>query len=242
MQTLTTQQPLRQPGPTNPVAVLQVWLRQLAVPVSRTTIRQTVENHPDYPSLLSLSDALDEWQVDNAALNLNSVEQLRELPTPFMAYHTAQSGFYVLVESVSNDSLTFVEPTSGQRQTETLEQFQTHWSGVVLLAEKTELSGEVNYAAHRRIEWLNALRLPLVVAAVGLLLLLALSVTVSTLTGLQAVWLLTKAVGLTLSIALVMKQLGHANALTDRFCQALSKAGCENVLQSPAAKYLNRII
>ncbi len=241
MQTLTDTQPLRRPDPTNPVAVLQAWLRKVKVPVSQTTIRQTVENHPDYPSLLSLSDALDEWQIDNAALHLNSVEQLRELPTPFVAYHTAQSGFYVLVESVAGESITFVEPTSRQRQTETLEQFQQHWSGVVLLAEKTEQSGEADYATLRRNERLNALRLPFAVASIGLLLLLALSVVLPTLTGLQAVWLLTKAVGLTLSIALVMKQLGHSNALTGRFCQTLSKAGCESVLQSPAATVVGNV-
>lgn len=48
----------------NPVAALQVWLRQMAVPVCNNTVRQTVENHPNFPSLLSMSEALNEWQVD----------------------------------------------------------------------------------------------------------------------------------------------------------------------------------
>lgn len=230
MQTLTTQQ-----LQANPVALLQAWLGQLAVPVSKTTIRQTVENHPDYPSLLSLSDALDEWQVDNAALQLGSVEQLRELPTPFVACLTGQGNYYSLVQTVTNGAVRFVEPVTRQPQTETLEEFSKHWSGVVLLAEKTEQSGELDYRTNRRQEIVENLRWPSILIGAFLVIGVSLLTIGKSIILSGWLWLLANTVGLGLSLLLVQKQLGHANSLTDRLCKVAGKAGCDEVLNSPAA-------
>lgn len=48
-------------------------------------------------------------------------------------------------------------------------------------------------------------------------------------------WLLTKSIGLGLSLLLVQKQLGHANALTNKLCNVTGKTGCDEVLNAPAA-------
>lgn len=230
MQTLTTQQ-LK----INPIATLQAWLGQLAVPVSKTTIRQTLENHPDFPSLLSLSETLDEWQVDNAAIQLGHVEQLRELPTPFVAYHTEQKGYYILVQAITNGEVSYMEPVTRQYHTETLEEFSKHWSGVVLLAEKTGQSGEADYAISRQREIIENLRWPLILTGTLFLVGLGLQTISESLTSSGWLWFLTKSVGLGLSLLLIQKELGYSNDLTDRLCSVTGKAGCDVVLNAPAA-------
>ena len=145
---------------TNAQATVGALLRQLRVSVTSQTIRQTLWQHPDFPSLLSISDALDDWQVDNAAIQLGHVEQLRELPTPFVVHSTKEGGLYLLIESVANGTITSMEPNRQHRQTEPEAQFAKHWSGVVLMAEKTEQSGELDYQRKHRQEVIENLRWP----------------------------------------------------------------------------------
>jgi len=220
---------------TNAQATVGVLLRQLWVPVTSQTIKQTLRQHPDFPSLLSLSDALDEWQVDNAAIQLGHVEQLRELPTPFVVHSTNAGGLYLLIESIANGTVSSFEPASQQRQTEPEAQFAKHWSGVVLMAEKTEQSGVADYQTHRRQEIIENLRWPSVLIGALLVVCVVLLTVSESLTPLGWLWVLTKAVGLTISLLLVQKQLGHSNNLTDTLCKITGKAGCDEVLNAPAA-------
>ncbi len=54
-------------------------LRSLKIPVTQTAIIDTVEGHPDHPSLVSISDALNKWKVNNAALQVDK-GRVDELP------------------------------------------------------------------------------------------------------------------------------------------------------------------
>ncbi|WP_020598438.1 vitamin K epoxide reductase family protein [Spirosoma panaciterrae] len=219
----------------NASATLYALLKRMDVKVTRATVQESLERHPDFPSLLSLSDVLTDWQVESAALQLNTTEQFRELPFPFIAHLRKEGGWYVLVTALKGDRITYVDTAEGQL-TESLADFEQQWSGVVLLAEVSELSGEPEYAPKRKQEWLTDLRGTFVLGSIGLLFLLAVLGVASTFSRLDWLWLLTKTVGLTLSVLLVLKQLGSRNTLTDRLCRINSKTNCDNVLNSPAAK------
>ncbi len=56
----------------------------LKVPLTNLTLQTTLEEHPDYPSLLSLSDAFDTFKIENAAIQIDA-EQLETLPPPYIA-------------------------------------------------------------------------------------------------------------------------------------------------------------
>ncbi len=43
-------------------------IKSLNIPVTATTAVEQVEDHPDFPSLYSISDSLTKWKVENAAL------------------------------------------------------------------------------------------------------------------------------------------------------------------------------
>lgn len=219
----------------NAITTLHALLKGLGAKVTQATVREVLEHHPDFPSLLSLSDALTEWQVENTGLQLNTVEQVRELPFPFIAHLRKKGGWYVLVTALQGDRITYTDSTEG-RKTESLTDFEKGWSGVVLLAEANEQSGEADYAPRRKQEFLTELRSPFVIGSIGLLMLIALLSVAKTLTAPDWLLLLSKSMGLALSILLVAKQLGSKNALTDRLCRINSKTNCDDVLNSPAAK------
>jgi ABC-type bacteriocin/lantibiotic exporter with double-glycine peptidase domain len=60
-------------------------LRQLKVKVNNKTVDDTLQNHPDWPSLLCIGDALGKWHIPNGAGKIES-SLIEELPLPFLAY------------------------------------------------------------------------------------------------------------------------------------------------------------
>jgi ABC-type bacteriocin/lantibiotic exporter with double-glycine peptidase domain len=61
------------------------WLQKLNIPVSARYIKEKFLSHPDYPSLLSITDSLNELGIENAALVVDK-EKLNEIPIPFLAH------------------------------------------------------------------------------------------------------------------------------------------------------------
>ena len=210
-------------------------LKALSIKVTSSTARHTLEGHPEFPALSSMSDALDRWHVANAAFRLGTVEQLRELPLPFLVHQDQQGGWFRLITHIEGDKLSYWDSDKGTGQ-QSLANFERTWSGVVLVAETNADSGETNYASENRKERLDALRQSTIYTLGGLILVLTLSMLLPSLTLLQGSWLLTKTLGLALSIALLAKQFGNRNLFIDRLCRVGAKSSCQNLLDSPAAK------
>ena len=61
------------------------FLRLLKVKVNNTTVNETLQNHPDWPTLLCVSDSLNKWNIPNGAGKID-VNKIQELPIPFIAY------------------------------------------------------------------------------------------------------------------------------------------------------------
>ena len=47
---------------------------KLGLRVSPATIKEVITTHPEYPSLSTISDSLNEWNIENLAINI-SLEQ-----------------------------------------------------------------------------------------------------------------------------------------------------------------------
>ena len=219
----------------NAVTTLVQLLKALGVKVTPATVKRTLESHPEFPALSSLSDSLDRWRVDNAAFRLRTVEQLRELPLPFLIHYHEQGGLFRLVTRIEGDKLSYWDANTGTGQ-QSLADFERTWSGVVLVAETNADSGETEYALENRKERLKALRQPALYTLAGVTLMLTLSMLLPSLTLLQSGWLLTKTLGLALSIALLAKQFGSQNSLINRLCRVGAKTSCQSLLDGPAAK------
>lgn len=221
-------------GADNAISTLTQWLKLLGAKVTSATVRRTLERHPEFPALNSLSDALDRWRIANAAFRLGTVEQLRELPLPLVVHQKQNGGWFRLITGIEGNGLTYWDSEQGPGQ-QTLESFEQVWSGVVLIAEANADSGESNYELEHRKEWVNALREPAVYTLLGSVLVFGL-LLLPNLYWLQGGWLLTKTVGLALSITLLAKQFGSRNSLIDRLCRVGAKSSCQSLLDSPAAK------
>lgn len=210
-------------------------LRKLNVPITTSTVIESLERHPDYPSLYSISDNLQKWKVENLALKVEG-EKLEELPVPFIAHGKTGGGNFMLVNNV-NGLVDFIDD-SGKQRKKTREEFIKNWNNVVLLAEKTDQAGEKNYKKNRRKEILDAIRIPAII--LGCLSLIALSSIIFASVFVTSL-LLLKFAGSIVAGLLLWFEIDHFNPVTKQICSAGKKINCMAILNSKQSKVFNSI-
>ncbi|HYF29550.1 MAG TPA: thioredoxin domain-containing protein [Chitinophagaceae bacterium] len=197
------------------------WLRCLRIPIAYDLLRSRLLAHPNYPSLLSITDTLDELEIDNAALVVDK-EKISELPIPFLAYLNNRGGQFVVVTNVTDLQKKYPD-------------FYDQWNGIIIAAEKpANWHNDENEIATARRKKKHSLLLRQ--AAVLTLVIVAgmwfntswftLALTISSLAGLFV------------AILIVQHELGVTNPITDKLCGASSQTDCNAVMRSRPLKIL----
>ncbi len=223
----------------NAVAATLLFIRKLKVPVTATTVIETLQGHPDYPSLLSVSDSLHQWQIDNICLKAGP-EKLDELPVPFIAHLRAGRGSFAVVTSIMENEITYIDTESEKKPiTKSREDFLKAWSGVVLLAEAGEQSGEKDHSKNKKKEWLQQSVLPFMLIA-SLILIASRGSSVSPALFIATILLpAIKLAGCIVTGLLLWYEIDQQNELLKNICSGGKKTNCQTVLQSKQAKLFN---
>ena len=101
--------------------------------------------HPDYPSLLSVSDVLTGWKIENVSVRANE-DLLKELPTPFIAQLKAgKESYFTIVRDVTNGQLEILDVNSKSWKAVTKEEFGNLWTGTTTLVSPEDDAGEISY-------------------------------------------------------------------------------------------------
>lgn len=127
----------------------------LKVPATRTYIQQLLEDHPDYPSLLSISDVLKNYGVENIAVK-TELKKFNELSLPLIAQislvdNRKRDKYFTLVTDYSNEKISFIHPLDEKEFTISEEAFKEIFLDYVLLAEANESAGEKTLQKNRNI-------------------------------------------------------------------------------------------
>jgi uncharacterized membrane protein len=215
----------------NAYAVLYNLFHQLSIPFTPTYLVNELKNHPTYPSLQALQAVLNEYQVDNLAVQIG-IEQISALELPAIAHLHTQGGYFVLLQTIDNQAVTYLDPAKGEVQM-SISEFAPQWSGVVLMAVAKEQSGEPNYSQNQRLERDKKAYNYLIISNLTILFLLVLT---SAATWQVFGFLLSSCWGLGLSSLLLLSQLGKAPDLVQQVCHLTRRTNCEAVLQSSASK------
>jgi len=112
------------------------YLQKEQITIDKAEFEFQIKSHPDYPSLLAISDTLSFFSIDNLATRLGS-NQIDLLPERFMV---------LLMEKPSDTELNFVEKkgenytVTKEKRTELIskQELVDRWAGIVLLAEKKD--------------------------------------------------------------------------------------------------------
>ncbi|MFM9908545.1 MAG: vitamin K epoxide reductase family protein [Chitinophagaceae bacterium] len=197
--------------------IICTWLSSLSIRISPRYLTQQLQSHSDYPSLLSITDTLQELAIEHAAIQIEK-EQLPEIPVPFLAHLTGNGGEWVIIKNRDNLDKQFPH-------------FFERWKGTVLAAEKT--SGWSNKQNEKMLAK-ERQQQQITVTAIGFITLLAISGLIVANNSILAALLLTATAGIFISWLVVSKDLGIENKLADQVCGAT--ANCNEVIKSNAAK------
>lgn len=145
-----------------PVQATILLFRQFKAQVSKTTISNVLQQHPNYPSILSISETLNYWNVENVILN-TSVEKLKELPLPFITLLKGNENIFITVTQVSDSYVSYYSHINKKLITQEHNKFITLWKPVVLLAEPDKPIIEKNFSLIKRKEVLKKIKVSTII-------------------------------------------------------------------------------
>lgn len=220
---------------SNSFAVLSHLIKYLDIPVSRFTIKDHLEGHPDFPSLLSISDCLNSWEI---AHEIHQVSRENynpaEMPFPFIAHSPANGGRFMMVKEIVNSHVKFSDEHHAANEI-TEDEFLERWDGIILYAESNPQSGESNYKDSVVKGWLDLARIPF------LSLTLITGITLALINTTEIHWyyfgiLGIKLAGILVSILLLIYSINANNPFLQNLCTLGKKNNCNTILHSKTAR------
>ena len=228
----------------HPVRTTVQLLQRMGVHVTSRTVKETLEQHPDYPSLLSISESLSGWKVNNACIQVEP-DNLEKIPIPFITHLRYEGGIFVTVISIEGDRITYLDGEKGNTPlVKSRKDFIRAWTGAVLVAEAAEGAGEENYKAGRQKELLTRYRAPALLLCCTLL---AAAYAISSfrpgeVSAIAFYGVLSlKYLGSLVTGLLLYHEIDESDPIFQQLCTYSKKDGCKSILDSRAAKLFGLI-
>lgn len=226
---------------TNGPEMAEVLTSLLNVKVTATTLTKEIEEHPNYPSLLSISDVLTTYGVENIGIKFD-INKTASLPVPFVTQLQSETSniiFFTIVKQVKDHSIILYDPEKHSWAEFSTAEFKDRCSRIALLVEAVEGAGESDYKTKRREErkrdgrnYTKILTIPAIVV-IGVVI----SLVNSGLDALfPAVYSVLTLSGAAVATLLLFYELDMHNPLLRQICSSGKKVNCGTVLRSKGSK------
>jgi uncharacterized membrane protein len=216
----------------------------LNVKISDTTLKKEIEEHPDYPSLLSISDVLNTYHVENLSVKFQH-DQFVNIPTPFITPIKDSkiiTDSFTVVKGITADTVHFFDPEKNQWVISSKNDFLKRWtSGIVLLTEVESGAGEKEYdrkiraeKRNRIIQYLAIFSIPAIAIIAGMIAVMQNGIS----TLFPFIFLVFALIGTITGVLLLWFEIDQHNPVIQQICSAGKKVNCGAVLQSKASKII----
>lgn len=207
--------------------------------ISEHTIKKSLLNHPDYPSIKSITDSFQEWNISNIVVKI-SVNDLSEIPYPSLAQVTNKNkllpgNYFVLLIKQIKDEITYYEVGKGMI-TEVLHDFSERWEGVLILIKFNKFTGEYKYKKNLMNDYINKFSLIFKFLSISVLILSTIIYERNIL-----ISYLINIFGVIISFMLLKVESEGDYMIKRTFCEISNKISCLKVLNSKASKLLGII-
>ena len=191
---------------------LYQYLRYLNINVSKSYFEKLILSHPDFPSLLSLSDGMQQLGIQHYVANVSSTE-LENIEYPYLVHVDSNGGELLLIKK-SNDLIN--------------EQFSTKWTGIIIKAEYSEIKDESN-----NIQIIKDKNTKIIYVLLATILFGgSFSAVLFSKTETNILFYFISLVGLAIAVLLVSKDIGVKYERIEILCNSGSRANCDDVLNS----------
>ena len=220
----------------NCLMVCKRLLESLKIPYTRKFLTEKILAHPQYPSLLSISDTLTKYGVECVAAKLES-DRLDELPLPGIVQVSFAGGAYFQVLTDVSEEKVLIFDEKGRQKELSRFDFLMSWTGVSLLIEVGEDAAEP--------EIFQKIRNQQIIQGLAAVCVLSFSVWVGQglfsihSSGLSLFYFLLKFLGLVISGILLWYEQNKENTILRKFCVDGKSADCSSILDSKSFQYLD---
>ncbi|GAB5408256.1 MAG: hypothetical protein BalsKO_06210 [Balneolaceae bacterium] len=198
--------------------VLVDYLKYLNISVSDEYVKKIILSHPDYPSLLSISDALERLGVPSQIGRIEE-EHLYKVEFPVLIHLKSTNEGFLLVKSKDDLSKKHVN--------------LKEWKGVVLKAESVKKIKDTEHnKVYEKERFSKKIKLVLTVSLLGALLI----PTLHSFSWINLILLTTAMIGSILGYILIAKELGITYKPVESFCNTSTLTNCDKVLNSEGGK------
>lgn len=226
---------------TNAPEVAELIVKLIKAKISKTTLKKEIEEHPDYPSLLSISDVFTSQGIENIALRIDPAT-LTETSNPFIVQLNGDKKdevFFSVVREIKNNMVTFYDPVNHVWMTLDKDNFVKKITGIVLLVGEGDDVYERDYdkkiKAEKRqsfIQYAGIFTIPVLSIALGIFYYFQIGVNVI----FPFIYMLLTIIGCGIATLLIWYELDRHNPALNQICSAGKKINCGAVLQSDASK------
>lgn len=224
----------------NCTSVTKSLLKSLEVKFTDRYLEDTILSHPDHPSMLCISDTLSKYGINTIAVKVD-FQKLKELPLPSIVQFFDHGGVFYKIEKVSDEKVTY-KGLKGKLVSIPVNEFKERWTGVCLLAETTDSSGEPdikNKVLQKRtvdyFKWVGLLSL----ISWVVLILLDLQPFVGVAIWFVPSYFILKLVGLAMGIILLWYEVDKYNPTLQSLCSGDKRVDCNVVLNSKYSNLFN---
>ncbi len=227
---------------TNLFNVAKHYMQQLNVLVTKTTLKESLEQNPYYPSLYSIKNVFTKLGIANEAYQLVE-EDIDKIEPPFIAYCSGQNtgSDFVLVTKITETAVSYIAETNKPKHL-TKELFLKQWRKTVFIAEANAQSGEHDFAAKQKAENLKTTKQNLLYTGVILLIGLMVYIFIGNagVVNMLAAATITfiKLLGVGVTALLLIYEIDKNNSFVKNICSAGKQTNCDAVLKSKAGKIL----
>ena len=223
------------------IEIITTFLSLLQISFNKQTVRNFLNTHPYHPSIISISDLLDEFNIENAAVKIGK-PNFSQIPTPFIAKTSSSDGDYCLITILNENDITYLNEKGKWVNTKP-EYFFLQYSGVVLVAEKSKKSGEPFYFENKCKYLLkNILYLFTAILFTAISLTSLINYITQAQTIPVALLFVLNILGIGVCILLLIQSFNVNNPFINKLCSSGSGNGCNSILSSPVAKIFNGAI
>jgi len=196
-----------------------LYLKNQNIKIDYEEFKFQVQSHPDFPSLLSFSDALTFFNIKNAAVRVPK-EEISLLPDHFITILTHDNEEIISYVKMENGNYT-CSVKSGFISVDEPE-FSQYWDGIILLAEP---DSEVKVIKQKKSLF------PRIMMTSSVLLLFTVLLFKAT-NSIDLLFILVTVLGILVSIEVFKQNIGITSKISSKFCSITTTSDCSSILKS----------
>lgn len=218
-------------------------IRYFGIKITYETTRELIKSDPDYPSLKSICNFLNNQGIINYALRLEESD-LFGLDRPFLAHINDKGWKIILIYSIRNMRVIYIDSLKGKRIMN-IQDFLKIWDGVILITEANATKGQIDYQSKKANEIIRNTIIYIVFATIFFIVLYGIFWNIAEVSGklntVRVSIIFIHILGLVFSLFLFQNELNINTYVTNKLCHISANSDCEAVTKSAVSRIFGNV-